>query len=555
MLTDLIIKNFAIIDRLHVGFGGGFNVLTGETGAGKSIIIDAVNLLLGSRARPDLIRNGETEATVEAVFDISGHPDLGSDLEEAGFEGGGELLVKRVVSSAGKNRVYLNGSMATLGQLQGFASRLVSIYGQHENQHLLRVETHLPLLDAFAGHGELLDRCGACHRELSGIRERLARLDEAERDRKQRLDLLEYQSREIGEAAPRPGEDEDLEAERLLLHNAERLASATGGGYDTLYGGDRAVCERLAEVAAELEGLAGIDPELGTLGETVRSALYSLEDAAEQLRDYAGRISFEPERLDGLEQRLALLSRLKRKYGATLEQVLTLKAQIETELEQLGDIEGSREKLLQSLGEAEQMLAIASSALTQGRAGAAQRLTQAVETELQDLAMPRARFLVRFSPLSQPGAKGAEKGEFFLAPNPGEEPKPLARIASGGELSRIMLALKRAMPDPGGVSTLIFDEVDAGIGGAAATAVGEKLHRVAEGAQVLCITHLPQVAAYADGHFRVEKREEGGRTATRVIVLDKEEQVQEMARMLGGARVTDRTLEHARELIAHSARV
>ena len=554
MLVELQIRNFAIIDRLQVRFAGGFNVLTGETGAGKSIIIDAVGLLLGDRARPDLIRTDAEEATVEALFDLAEQPQLVRELDEAGLGQEAELVVRRVVSRSGRNRVYLNGSLATLTQLQAFTERLVAIYGQHEHQSLQRVETHLALLDAFGKLEPLRSEYLETFRSFRDLEKRLADLEEAERDRQQRLDLLSFQSREIEAAALHPGEDEELAAERLLLQNGERLAAASGGGFEALYGGEAAACGAVDKVASDLEELVRIDPVLGPLAESLRSAQYALEDVAAQLRDYGRRVEFEPERLDQVEERLATLANLKRKYGPELARVLEHKATVDRELEALTDVEATRDKLVKELRTAEAELRSCGETLTTARKEAARSLQRAVEKELASLAMDRARFEVRLAPQEKPGLQGLEKVEFFIAPNPGEAPKPLARIASGGELSRIMLALRRAAPPEAGVETLVFDEVDAGIGGEAATAVGEKLRRVARGLQVLCITHLPQVAAFADHHYRVEKQARQGRTTTSLVHLEGEERVMEMARMLGGARVTERTLDHARDLIGQSLR-
>ncbi|HKK01594.1 MAG TPA: DNA repair protein RecN [Desulfuromonadales bacterium] len=555
MLTELIIRNLAIINRLHVTFGSGFNVLTGETGAGKSIIIDAVGLLLGDRARPELIRTGEDEATVEALFDLSARPVLRHELLEAGFEGeDDQLVVKRVVSRSGKNRVYLNGSLAKLGQLQSFTAQLLTIYGQHEHQSLQRTETHLALLDHFAGLDEDVDAYRYFFNEVSDLDERLRQIDEAERERQQRLDYLSFQSREIAAAGLVAGEDEQLSAEKLLLQNAERLSAATGGGYDVLYGDEDAVCGRLATAAANLEALSDVDPTLGPIAETLRNSQYALEDAAVQLRVAGEKNTFEPGRQDVVEERLALIASLKRKYAPTIEDILARQDEIDRELAELSDVAATRESLQKKATGARERLQAAGEAISTRRLEAAQELAAAMERELKDLAMEKARFEIQFFPLNQPGPRGLERGEFYLAPNPGEEPRPLAWIASGGELSRVMLALKRAAPDGDRVPTLIFDEVDAGIGGVAATAVGEKLHAAAQGLQVLCITHLPQVAAFADKHFRVEKHEEAGRTFTALMALEEDERVLEMARMLGGAQVTDRTLEHARELIGASLR-
>lgn len=553
MLTELIVRNFAIIDRLHLTFGPGFNVLTGETGAGKSIIIDAIGLLLGDRARPDLIRNGEEEATVEALFDLSQRPDLRAEIAGAGFEESDELLVRRIISRTGKNRLFINGSMAKLAQLHPLTSRLTAIYGQHEHQRLQRTETHMTLLDDFADLGGELGAYQHFYRELAELTARLRHLDEHERERRQRLDLLSFQSREITAANLLPGEDEELAAEKVLLQNAERLSAATAGGYEKLYGGKGAVCEIVAAVASPLADLAEVDPSLGRLAETIRGALYSLEDVSRELRDYAGRLVFEPERRGEVEERLALIAALKRKYAPTLDELLKYRARIEEEIAVLGDAETTREGVLQRIAASRDRLEKAGRELSARRMEAAEDLRRGIEGELKDLALEKARFEMRFFDLPEPGPNGVERGEFYIAPNPGEEPKPLAWIASGGELSRIMLALQRAAPGAERIPTLVFDEVDAGIGGAAATAVGEKLRGVAQGAQVLCITHLPQVAAFGDRHYRVEKREEGGRTFTAVTLLEADERVREMARMLGGAMVTDRTLDHARELVAQSA--
>jgi DNA repair protein RecN (Recombination protein N) len=555
MLTDLIIKNFVLIDRLQVSFGPGFNVLTGETGAGKSIIIDAVGLLLGDRARPDLIRTGEEEAVIEAMFDLTDHPDVCRELAESGFEEGEELGIKRVISRGGKNRIFVNGSLATLAQLQRLTSKILTIYGQHEHQTLQRPETHLVLLDRFGGlHGELGGYRRA-YQEFLTLRDHVQNLEKAERERRQRLDYLSFQSREIAKADLRPDEDEALAAERLILQHAERLMSAVSGGYETLYGAEGAVCERLGAVAGELTDLSKIDARLGPWAESVTNCLYTLEEVARELRAHGEGISFDPQRRQEVDERLALLTDLKRKYGPSLPEILELKEKVDREIEELDDIETARADARKNVAAAEARLRERGEALSKLRRQRAQKLQNSIEKELQGLAMAKARIEMRFSALEEPGPRGLEDAEFYLAPNPGEEPKPLSRIASGGELSRIMLALRRAAPGAEGGSTLIFDEVDAGIGGQAATAVGEKLHAVARSLQVLCITHLPQVAAFAGTHYRVEKRVEGGRTYSFLRQLEGEDRVLEMARMLGGARLTERTLEHAREMIAQPGQV
>ncbi|MDX2479555.1 MAG: DNA repair protein RecN [Desulfuromusa sp.] len=552
MLTDLIIKNFAIIENLHVTFGSGFNVLTGETGAGKSIIIDAVNLLLGGRARGEIIRTGEDEASVEAIFDLSEESLLGEKLVAAGLDDDGALLVRRIVARSGKNRVFLNGSPVSLTQLRELVSGLVNIYGQHEHQNLQRTETHLELLDCFAGLQEALAGYRSSFAAYQRLQKELNNLNLAERDRQQRQDMLGFQQLEILNAHLKIGEDDELERERSILQHAEKLTAATVGGYESLYAGQEAVCEKVSVVAAQLEALQQIDPHLGSLAKSLQTNLYSLEDIASELRDYSEKLDFEPQRQQQVEDRLALLAGLKRKYAPTIAELLKYLEQITTELNDLSDVEGRREQLRQQLQAQNGLLFESGRDLSHQREKAAVELANTVERELADLAMGKADFSIRLIPLSEPSVDGLESGEFFLSANPGEEAQPLAKIASGGELSRIMLALKRSVPEGDGIRTLIFDEVDAGIGGEAATAVGEKISRLGKDLQVLCVTHLPQVAAFSDHHYRVAKGENNGRTTTQLNLLDTEARIVEMARMLGGSQIGRQTLEHARELIESS---
>ena len=553
MLTDLIIRNFAIIDNLQVSFSAGFNVLTGETGAGKSIVIDAVNLLLGGRARGDVIRTGEDEAVVEAIFELDEHAPLQRQLEETGLEADGQLLVRRIVSRSGKNRVFINGSPVPLAQLRDLTHDLVHIYGQHEHQHLQRPEAHGQMLDAFALLHEELSSYRNAYGRCCALEDQLVALQQARSDRGRRLDLLRFQQQELATAELRPGEDEELEQERGLLMHAEKLISAAVAGYEQLYGGSNALCGVLAEMAGRLENLQQIDSGLGQLGERLRSHQYGLEDIAIELRDYRDRLEFEPQRLEQVEERLALLTGLKRKYAPDIPGLLDYLTEIGAELERLDTLEEQLQDTEEQLAVCRDELLNCGRRLSEQRSAAAEQLSGRVEQELRELAMPAAFFRVQLTPVAEPTADGLERVEFYLTANPGEAAQPLARVASGGELSRIMLALRRSVPDSDRVATLIFDEVDAGIGGEAATAVGEKIARLAgTPLQILCVTHLPQVAAYADHHYRVEKVASGGRTTTNLEQLDDAARVREMARMLGGARVGKQTLEHARELLAAS---
>ena len=548
MLSDLIIRNFAIIDALHVSFLPGLNMLTGETGAGKSIIIDAVNLILGGRASADMIRTGEEDAVVECLFDLTGHEEIRTRLEESGVESDGELLIKRIVSRSGRNRVFMNGGMATTSLLGDIAPLLLNIYGQHESQTLLRPENHLYLLDGFAGIVPHREQFARLHEEYRKTGEELRLLEVDERDAFRRTDLLTFQSKEIAEAALLPGEDVELLEERQRLLHGEKLIRATRGAYDALYDGDGALLGVLRSIIAEVEEAGTVDGALAAFSSRLNESYLSLEDAALSLRDYGARLEADPGRLQEVDDRLDLIYRLKKKYVPTIEGILTFKEEVDTELEAFahrGERHSELEELLQQLLTS---LREQGRELTQLRLNASKRLKAAMEKELHELAMKNAHFDVAFTACAEPRATGMERVEFLFSPNPGEAPKPLARIASGGELSRLMLAMKQVHPESD-VPSLIFDEVDTGIGGAVSAMVGKKLQRVSCHQQVLCITHHPQVAAFADHHFKVNKTTEAGRTRTMVDLLSEEERVLEVARMLSGAKITEKTLEHAREMM------
>ncbi|MCD6527297.1 MAG: DNA repair protein RecN [Desulfuromonas sp.] len=561
MLTDLSIKNLAVIEQLQVSFGRGFNVLSGETGAGKSIIIDAMGLLLGQRVRTELVRSGEETASVEAVFSLTEQPQIRQLLCDMDFvddandgDDGGELLIKRSLSRQGKNRVYINGSMATLAQLQQLMTPMLAIFGQHDQQQLQRVENHLQLLDGFGQCSELLADYQKQYRLLNDLQQQLQQLQQAERERSDRIDLLSFQSQEIAAARLQPGEDEELAAERLRLQHAERLHAGCQQGYDRLYADNGAICEQLGGLSQQLDGLQQIDPQLQGPVAAIQDALFTLEDAAGQLRQVADGVVFDEQRQSEVEERLIVLGNLQRKYHPQLSGILAYGEQIEQELESLRNSAATMEQLEQQINQQREQLMAIGSRLSALRQSAGQRLQQAMESELEGLAMPQARFEVHQQTLDKPGPLGLERAEFYFSANPGQQPRPLAATASGGELSRIMLALRKAAPRADGLATMIFDEVDAGIGGVAASAVGERLLAVAAGHQVLCITHLPQVAAYADVQYRVEKVVADGQTSTRLQCLDEEERVQELARMLGGAQLSHQTVEHARDLLQRCRR-
>ena len=552
MLTDLTIKNVAIIDTLHITFKSGLTVLTGETGAGKSIIIDAVGLVMGSRASSDLIRSGEEEAVVEALFDISALPEIRQQLIEAGFDATDELLIKRSLSRGGRNRIFINGGMATLALLVDIAPRLINIYGQHDSQTLLKPENHLRLLDAYASIGEQRQKFTNAFNRVSAVRDQLSVFEQAEREAERRTDLLSYQSEEIAKAALKLGEEELLEEQQRLLASAEKLGGVSGEAFERLYGGEGALLGQLRRISSSIAELSTIDHSLQETAAAIEGAYLQLEDAATTLRDYASHIESDPAALQQIDDRLDLLGRLKKKYAPTVADMLDYKTAIDAELEQLQDREQSRHNLEAELENMEIELKLLGGDLTASRVQAASKLKHALESEAHQLAMKGAIIEPTLEQLPEPRANGFERVEFLFSPNPGEVPRPLGKIASGGELSRLMLAIKQVLPDSD-VPTLVFDEVDTGIGGATSELVGRKLKNVATGQQVLCITHLPQVAVFADQQLRVEKLITEGRTTTQVLELNLDERTGEIARMLAGATVTDSALKHAAEMLAACA--
>jgi len=572
MLTTLRISGFAIVDAIEVRFGPGLNVLTGETGAGKSILVNALHLVLGGRMTGDVLRDGADEAVVEALFELPASHRVFGRLEAAGVprpEGGGaaELLVRRVAARGGRGRAFVNGSLCTVGMLEEALRGIVDVSGQHEHVSLLDPSTHLELLDAHAGldaaePGEdppLLPRYRAAHAELAAlVRERDAlAADEGERAR--RADYLAFQLAELDRADPRPGELEALEHDRRVLSSAEKLREAARAAEALSYGEEGSASERVGQAARALAEAALLDRRLEPTLSLLRSAAIELEEAGRELGRYADAVGGDPERLASVEDRLELLRALVRKHGGSLEAAIARRAEMREELSRL---RGGGERLAGlagALAERGAEAARLARALTAAREKAARGFAAAVRGELEGLAMGRCRLEVALLPPEAGvpldgvvlGPSGAERAELLIAPNPGESPRPLAKIASGGELSRILLAVKRTLARKDPVATYVFDEVDAGIGGAVAEAMGRVLAEVARGRQVVCVTHLPQVAAFADRHHRVEKRISAGRTHAGVVLLeDDAERVREVARMMAGATITEAALEHAAALIA-----
>jgi DNA repair protein RecN (Recombination protein N) len=556
MLVELRIRNFAIIDELNLSFSKGFNILSGETGAGKSIILNAVHLLLGDKATEEWIRSSEEEANVEALFDLSGNSEIKEKMKEKAphLQGTGEedsLLIRRVISRSGRGKVFINGSLSTLGVLSEVGEELLSIYGQHEHQSLQRGETHLDILDEF---GELLglrEEFQKQYLEFVSLSEEVEKIRvERERKAKER-ELMVFQSREIETSGIQIGEEESLKEDRAILTHAKKLMDFSHAAEETLYSEEGSAIERVQNVLNQCREAAAIDPFLSQPLKALESILIQLEEAALTLRNYSRRVEINPLRLDEIENRLEEIDRLKRKYGPTIEAVLSLKRKMEEALKSFTSDEERLSQLEGLLGPLRQTLDGLGERLSRERKRVALELKKSVERELNSLGMKKTVFEIRIDPAAL-SPRGVDRVEFLISPNVGEEVKPLAKIASGGELSRIMLAMKRILAKVGGRQVLIFDEVDSGIGGAMAEVVGKKLKELSRHHQVICVTHLPQIACFADQHHSVRKEVKSGRTMTLVDRLDKESIVDEIARMLGGVKVTEKTRAHAREMIENT---
>ena len=548
MLRFLRIRNLAVIEAVEVEFESGFNVLTGETGAGKSILVEAVGLLLGARASADLVRTGEAQATIEAIFE-----DPSARFARSGQGGDGEVIVRREISSQGRSRSFINGALATASALRDLSARLVELHGQHEHQALLDPLAHLPLLDDYAGLTDAAAQVASAWSKVRILREQLERSRMDSREKNARLDLIAFQLGEIQKAAPKPGEDDELAATSQVLASAERIQRLCHDSYAALYDSDDAVLAGLGGVWKRVGELATIDSQFAPYVESRDAIKSQLEDLAFFLRSYADGIDASPARLQQVEDRLALLERLKRKYGPMLQDVIETGKALAHEHDLLTGAGERSEDLARTLNEASTEFLSAARDLSRGRRTAAEKFARELETLLSELAMGQTRFEVRFNQGELPSdawtERGIDQAEFFVSPNPGEDLRPLARIVSGGELSRIMLALKTLATDDAPGKTLIFDEVDAGIGGRVADVVGARLQELGERFQVLCITHLPQIAARGAAQFLIEKSVRGSRTVTRVERLDEEGRIEEVARMIGGASVSHQVRGSARDLL------
>ncbi len=562
MLLQLTVHNIVLLEKLVIELHGGFNVLTGETGAGKSMLVDALTLVLGGRSRPDMVRAGAREAEVEALFELAPGSRVGAKLEAAGVPCDNELVIRRVVPAEGRSRAFVNGRMCTAAQLVEIAPELCDISSQHESVSLTDPASHLEYLDAFGKLDASRDALGVEVDSLAAIVKELEVVRDAERGRAEREDFLAFQLQEIEELDPQVGEETELEHERGRLRHAEKLGQATRHAADRLYEGENAICDELARLAAELDGSAAVDGSLAPLARAIESARAELADAARGLDRYAGGVESNPARLEEVEERLSRLQKLLRKHGPTTAELVAHRVSVAREIEGLAR-SGDRAKELEEQRDRRLMeVSVAARALSKKRRDAAEKLADAIGRELTQLGMGRARVIVEVAPTSA-GAEGAllvdgarltragvDRVEFLIAPNKGEDPRPLRRIASGGELSRSLLALKRVLAEKGPAGMYVFDEVDAGVGGAIAEVIGHSIADVARHRQVLCITHLPQIAALADAHFVVGKTEVKNRTVTTVARLKESERVDEIARMIGGVKVGEATRRAAAEMLS-----
>lgn len=555
MLNELSIKNFAIIDELQVSFGEGLNVISGETGTGKSIIIGAVSLLLGDRATSEMIRTQADTATVEAFFDIASNKTLQEKVSEMGFSVGDELVIRRVISHTGKNKAFINGQMATLANLAAVSELLINICGQHEHQVILNNENHIDILDEFGGCLSARAAYAEIYNQYQLIRTQIEKLKILRNSREEKTDMFKFQLKEIQDINPQPAEDTALADEKKVLINFQKLSGWANHAYDLLYGEKDSAIVKLKEVQHQVKEINKIDANLKLANTDIEGSFITLQEAALNLRDYSKNLFFDSERLTTIDERLELLNRLKRKHGGALESVLRKKQEIEEDLKKAFSVEEDLEKLGKEEANIKNNLQQSALKLSQIRKQAAKKLREVVDKEIHALNMPHACFEINFKKSTADKTiesfepTGGDEIEFYLAANKGEESKPLNKIASGGELSRIILALKNVLSHTGSVASIVFDEVDNGIGGAVAEIVGRKLKDVSANHQVICITHLPQIACFGDNHLYVSKKVMKGRTITFVEELDDEQKIEEISRMLGGVNVTKATREHAREMI------
>lgn len=561
MLSQLHIENVAIINTIDVEFEKGLNILTGETGAGKSIIIDSINMILGERTSRELIRSGAKKAIVEALFHVSSE-DTVNLLEQSGIEleEDNTLLISREIIYSGKNACRINGRIVTSSMLKEIGRLLVNIHGQHDNQALLQWEKHIEFLDRYAGSKliEIKSQYQKVYEQVNRIRAEIRRISGDERERERKLDLLKFQLEEIEKANLQKGEEEELTSKKLFLSNTEKLITAISNVYSILYSGNRtsaSVHDNIADALKNLGEVEQFDPQLKQYYKTLETITYELDELVHDIREYRDNLEYDPGLLETLEQRLDLIFKLKRKYGSSIEEILEYKNKIRKEFQDLLNSEEKLKALNLELDKNMRELEELADKLFQLRVEAAQMLEKAIVNELRDLDMNKVKFKVQVKKIYNKlgdyefSMNGYDRVEFLISTNPGEPVKPLVKIASGGEMSRIMLAIKTILADIDNVNTLVFDEIDIGVSGRAAQKIAEKLSRIAQKKQVLCITHLPQIASMADHHYLIEKNMANDQYSTTVQKLTSHNRKEELARIIGGAVITDLTLKHAEEMI------
>lgn len=553
MLQELSVKNFAIISSLQLEFQMGMTVLTGETGAGKSIIIDAMGLLTGGRGSSDYIRQGANKCTLEGLFSMPKSQELKKLLEELGIETEEDsLVIQRDISASGKNVCRVNGRIVNITNLKRIGEYLVDIHGQNEHQELMQSERHIDMLDEFGGEKLLAvkEKYTQAYQEYRALEAKVRKRQKNEKEFAQRMDMLHFQSDEIASAQLVAGEEEQLLEERNKLNNFQKIADALTISYAALNGEDDSSLDKIGTSMNELASIESLDPEYKSLSDTVQNAYYLLQEASGDLSRLIDGLELDEGRLNEVENRLELIRQMKRKYGDSIETILSYYEEITKELAEADFLEGGTGDLEALLAEKQQAAHQQALVLRKERKRLAKELEQQILTELKELYLERTEFEVRFTELEHLQENGLDGVEFYITTNPGEPLKPLVRVASGGELSRVMLAMKTIFSQTQGITSIVFDEVDTGVSGRVAQAIADKIYQISENSQVLCITHLPQVAAVADEHYFIEKEIVAGRTETSVRILSEKERVNEIARMLAGSEITKLTIEHAQELLA-----
>lgn len=553
MLNQLSIRNVAVIDKLDINLHDGVSVLTGETGAGKSIIIDSINMILGDRANKELVRYGTDKAVVQAVFDAP--KSVINILEENDIDVEDEtVIITRQVTKEGKSVARINGMVVTLNILREISDRLINIHGQHDNQALLTPIRHITFLDAYADNEEYINRYKDILSKKREIEKKISSLEMDEQEKMQRIDLLEYQVNEIKKASLEKGEEDDLREQRDIYTNAEQITKSVNEAYMNLYEGDeiQSAYDGISIAVNEISQISDLNPQLKSIYDTLNEIMYSLEDTAHEIKEFGETVEFDEQTLNEIEERLDLISRLKRKYGNSIEEILEYLKKAESELNDIKLSDERTNELKEELKNITKELKEKGNVLTQRRENAAKVLEENIEKSLHELNMEKSKFKVSIENDGIFYDNGMDKVEFLISTNPGEPLKPLVKIASGGELSRVMLAIKSILADSDGVDTMIFDEIDTGVSGKAAMSIAKKLAVIAKNKQVICITHLPQLTAMADNHYLIQKNTDGEMASTTLKELDEEGRELELARIIDGGEVTELALSHAKQMLENA---